>query len=525
MSERRAKGCLVAAVIWCVILAALAVGYKFLIHPYLADKLKRQTASESQYQHDIALAVDSFSGYAILRSELVKQELKARQIKLTFEDDRGDYAGRLKALQSGTVQMAVFTVDSLITAGAKAGDFPGSIVLVLDETKGGDAIVAHQAAVASLQDLNDPTARLVLTPNSPSEFLARVVLAHFNLPRLPEKWWTEADGARAVYDKFRAAGPAGKQAYVLWEPYVSKALQLSGAHVLIDSAKLRGYIVDVLVASRPFLRDQPELVKAVVEAHCRAAYAYSQQPDGLVKLVQSDAGGAGAEKLDETQARQVVQGIQWKNTLENYAHFGLAQGAAAGGLPHLEDIIGNIIDVLVKTKALPGDPLNGQHNTLFYNQILADMKAANFHPGKTLNLIPGMGNVGGLEQVRADQTLTALTPAQWASLRPVGQLRVEPISFRRASAQISEQSERDLRELVRRLQSFPQFYLRVIGQARAEGDPDANRQLAQARAEAAAQYLIAQGLPAERLRTEAAPSTETGGEAQSVAFVVGQVPY
>jgi hypothetical protein len=48
------------------------------------------------------------------------------------------------------VQLAVFTIDSLITAGAKAGDFPGSIVLVIDETKGGDAIVAarrrHQPA-------------------------------------------------------------------------------------------------------------------------------------------------------------------------------------------------------------------------------------------------------------------------------------------------------------------------------------------------------------------------------------------
>ncbi len=166
MNESRAKGCLLAAAVWCVILGLLAVAYKFLIHPYFSEKLKGETGSASQYKEEIVAAADSFSGYAILRSEALKQDLKARQIKLTVRDDKADYAARLKALQSGEVQLAVFTLDSLLTAGARAGDFPGSIVLVIDETKGGDAIVALKSAVATLQDLNDPAARIVLTPNS-----------------------------------------------------------------------------------------------------------------------------------------------------------------------------------------------------------------------------------------------------------------------------------------------------------------------------------------------------------------------
>ncbi|MBI5387946.1 MAG: OmpA family protein [Verrucomicrobia bacterium] len=525
MSERRAKGCLVAAIIWCVILGLLGVAYKFFIHPYLSDKLKGQTGSASQYRQEIVVAADSFSGYAILRSDAVREELKARQIRLTFKDDKGDYAARMADLKSGKVQLAVFTIDSLITAGARAGDFPGSIVLVIDETKGGDAIVALQSGVPSLQDLNHPGARLVLTPNSPSEFLARVVLAHFNLPNLPEKWWVEANGAADVYMKFRAATPNEKTAFVLWEPYVSRARQQAGAHVLLDSSQLKGYIVDVLVAEREFLRDHADLVRLVVEAYCRANYTYTQQQDGLNKLVVQDARQTGAESLDEAQARQVVQGIQWKNTLENYAHFGLAEGKAQSDVPNLEDVIANIIDVLIKTKALAKDPLGGKYHTLFYNQILAGMKSGGFHPGKNLNLISGTGAVADAEKVRGEKELASLTPEQWNRLRPVGQLRVEPISFRRGSSSLTEQSERDLRDLAKRLQSFPQFYLRVIGQTRAEGDPEANRQLAQARAEAAARQLMADGIAAHRLRTEAAPSTLAEGEAQSVAFVVGQMPY
>jgi len=280
----------------------------------------------------------------------------------------------------------------------------------------------------------------------------------------------------------------------------------------------------VLVAERQFLRDHPDVVKAVVEAYCRAAYAYNQQPNGMVNLVMEDARKTGAENLDEAQAKQVVQGIQWKNTLENYGHFGLVSGKEQGGVQHLEDIIGNIMDVLIKTQALPQDPLGGKHHTLFYSQILSEMRTANFHPGKGLNLIAEIGS-GDTEKVRTEKELAALTAEQWNGLRPVGELKLEPIVFVRGSANISVQSERDLQELAKRLQSFPQFYLRVVGHARAEGDPEANRQLAQSRAEAAAQFLVAQGINGNRIRTEAAPSTLKSGEAQAVSFVVGQVPY
>ena len=104
-------------------------------------------------------------------------------------------------------------------------------------------------------------------------------------------------------------------------------------------------------------------------------------------------------------------------------------------------------------------------------------------------------------------------------------MRLAPISFTRGSAELSLDSERELQDLARRLRTFPRFYVRVIGQARPEGDPEANRRLAQNRAEAAAQCLVSQGVSANRLRTETAPSTVTGGEAQAVSFAVGQRPY
>ena len=57
------------------------------------------------------------------------------------------------------------------------------------------------------------------------------------------------------------------------------------------------------------------------------------------------------------------------------------------------------------------------------------------------------------------------------------------------------------------------------------GAPAANRALAQSRAEAAALVLQQKGIPSQRLRAEAAPAAGSGGAAQAVSFVVGQLAY
>ena len=107
----------------------------------------------------------------------------------------------------------------------------------------------------------------------------------------------------------------------------------------------------------------------------------------------------------------------------------------------------------------------------------------------------------------------------------MGELRIDAIEFGRGSANISVTSERELQALAKRLGTFPSYYLRVIGHARAEGDPEANRLLAQNRAESVARFLEAQGLSANRIRTEAATTKVTGGAGQAVSFAVGQVPF
>ena len=518
--ESSGKRRFIAALFWLLIIGA-ALAFVFLWwKPFSKAKLNEETGSESQYKTEVRVRADSFNGYCILRSPEMKNQLKRHGVKFTVQDDKADYLNRMKALHAGKADMAVFTVDSLLTAGAKTGDFPVSMVLVIDESRGADAVVSYKKAVASIHDLNKPNAGFVATPDSPSEFLARVVVADFSLPRLPEKWLTPAEGAAAVYAEFKKASRTEPKAFVLWEPYVSMALSDPEAHILFSSEKLKNCIIDVLAVRRQFLKDSPEIVRLVIESYLRAAYSYK---DGMEDLVIDDAKAAG-ETLSREDAKRVVNGIRWKNTLENYAHFRLIPRQEMKGLEDMEDIVGKIANILQVTGAAKGTGV--EHSSLFCNKTLAALQSAGFHPEGKLGLVQGSDTGGDIGEIKAEAELPQLSDDGWKKLMPVGQMRIEPISFLRGTSDLSIQSRRDLEELAKTLKSMPSYYMTVVGHARMEGDRDANMQLADERAKVAAEYLVLRlGISRNRMRAVASEPSGGGGAAQSVSFELGQMPY
>ena len=534
--EAKSRSRIIMVASWLIIIGIIGLAYKFLVEPRISGRRSKlvENTSTQRYDHEIKVAHDSFPGYAILRSDAVKNLLDRQSIKLTFIDDKADYVGRARDLKSGKVQMAVFTIDAYLKAGSVINDYPGSIVLVIDESKGADAIVAHKRGVGTIPNLSNPNARIVLTPDSPSETLARIMINTMSLPSLPSNWGSDADGAEDVYKKLKSADPDEPTAYVLWEPYVTKALAIEGVHLLLDSSKLKGYIVDVLVVQREFLNTQRELVTHVVQAYLRANYDYTNQPDGLLSLIEADAKQYG-DALNRNEASQLVKGIEWRNTVENYAHFGVISGAEAKDTEKLDTIIDKIMQVLVKTKSIATDPLSGQYGKLFFEGILRSLHHDKFHPG-----VLNAGATEGLkdilidtapvveEKVREDVALNPLSETNWNNLAPVAAMKIEPIQFGRGNARILPGSKRALADIASKLKSFPQYYLRVVGHTRKEGDAAANKVLATQRADAASKALKELGIANHRIRAIASTRTSTkmqGGAAQSVTFELLGKPY
>jgi len=507
----KGRGKLVAVcVVWLVILGLGAMAWKWFVVPSREaaqkqaeaenkKKILTETGSDSRYDHVVNVALDSFSGYAVLRSEEFANELGSKRIKFNLVDDGADYTARMKALKDGEIQLAVITIDALIKGCDTLGTMPATIVAVVDETRGADAMVAFKSAVPNVDAFNHKDMKFILTPNSPSETLTRVVQAHFNLTGLGPKPFVDCKDAEEVYKKYRAAKHEDKQVFVLWEPYVSKVLENPNMHVVVDSSRFKGYIVDVIVANRDFLHANRDVVTKFIESYFRANYAHR---DKMVELILADVQKTGSP-ITDNQAKSLVNGIWWKNTQENYVHFGVEKGK----LQHVEDAISNITKVLLKTGTISKDPTNGQPNLLYYPQILQQMQAVGFHPG--------------VEKVRDDTTtLPVLTQNQWKNLQPVGTLELPPLVFARGTATMTEQSQRVLDDLVKTFNTWPQYYLVIKGNASLEGDVDVNKALATTRARAAEQYLVERGISQNRINATGEATGKT-----SVDFILGQLPY
>lgn len=92
-----------AALVWLVILAIGVSVWKLVIEPNQQSSAKQQkqaqdkeslekTQGTSKYSQDIAVGLDSFSGYAIFRSEAFQSLLAERGIRIRLVDDNANYA-------------------------------------------------------------------------------------------------------------------------------------------------------------------------------------------------------------------------------------------------------------------------------------------------------------------------------------------------------------------------------------------------------------------------------------------------
>lgn len=501
---------LLVCVVWLIILGLGVSFYRLWYVPSVAKQTEQAqsevleaTSGNSHYKHQLTIGLDAFSGYAILRSAEFKQQLRSRGIKLELVDDGADYETRAADLASGKLHLAAFPIDALLKASHRQGSLPATIIALLDETRGADAMVAYQSKFPNVDSLNTPDTRFVLVGDSPSETLARVLMHSFQLDALSPQSLDPVAGEKELLTRYRQATPGGNEVFVTWEPVVSEILQNEQTHVLFDSSKQSGFIVDALVVSRDYLIKNQPIVRDVLESYFHAFYEYNT-PTKLSELVQQDASQNGAS-LSESQAQRLVQGIAWKNTQENLAHFGIRNASVT----HVEDMIDRIKRVLMETGSLPEDPTGGKSSRLFFEQCLQELDGSDFHPGASL------------ESIREDETLIGLTDEQWSRLAPVGTVDVPPLIYARGTSKLTESSKVKLDSLRETLGSFPRYYLMVRGNASSRGNAQANRALAKQRADAALQYLLDKGLPAARLR---AVEGEITGQT-SVTFVLGEMPY
>lgn len=500
-------------IIWFSLLSIVWGAWKFWVHPNQQKAAVKQaeeehqqivekTSAQSRFKYTVNFAADAFSGYAAIRSASFRDENAKFGIKIELVDDGANYQQRLQKLANGELDMAVFTIDALMKSSAQYKDIPATVVALVDETKGADAMISSKSKFPNIDSLNSSGLKIVCTQDSPSETLARVIMAHFNLDKLSDNPFQFVNSVDLVYQEYQRAKPTDNKVFVLWEPYVSKIADNPDYHVLIDSSKFRGYIVDVIVARRGFLVQNEALVEDVVKSYLKSMFDSRNE---MIKLVSDDAKQFGTP-LKPEQAKTLTEKIWWKNTQENFSHFGLT---SSNGIQHIEEINMNIMDVLIKTKAISSDPTSGHPNLWYYDGVMRKLFDSSWHPGF------------GPEAVRQEKVLATLSDEEWNNLKPVGTLQVPRLVFSRGGSKLNESSFATLDKLIESLKTWPQYYLQVKGNHASGGDAEANKILAELRAQAAVDYLVSKGVDRSRIRAEVSkPNGST-----TVSFALGELPY
>ncbi len=498
---------------WLCLLSVFVTVVKFWWMPKKQQEVQQQVAEEhkqsiqrtsspARYDYEVSFAIDSFSGYAPFRTQTFADECAKHRIHVTLTDDKANYKQRLQDLANSKVDIAVFPIDALIKTSAELNDFPATIVALTDESNGADGVVAAGAKYPNIDSINTPNTKLVCVADSPSETIGRLLMANFSLDQLGSNPFVFKNSAEEVYAAYRQSKLTDDLLFIPWEPWLSTMTDNPDYHCLIDSSKFRGRILDAIVVRRGYLLKQEDLVEKLLKCYLTTVY---MSRNTMVDIVSEDARALGTP-LKRERAERLVKGVWWKNTQENFAHFGFTR---VDGLPHIDDMCRNLIVVLRKTGSIKADPTDGRPNMLYYDGVIRRLFDQSWHPGF------------GIEDVRADQSLANLSDDDWNRLKPVGTLQIPRLVFARGTAGLTAASEATLAELVETLKSFPQYYLTVRGSAASSGNLDANMKLAIERASAAMKWLVGHGVSPQRIRSEASkPNGST-----TVLFILGEMPY
>ena len=449
-----------------------------------ADLFAR-TSDSRQYKRTVTIWGDDWLGYLVLRSPRFAHALADHDIGVRWEMEP-DFEKRFAGLRDGKCDFVAATLDSYLANGSATG-WPGAVTWVIDESFGGDAILAGEN-VKSLDDLNRAGVHGAFVGLSPSEFLLRSEVSHFHLDRL--RAGLEKSRVDSVDTAYNALRDKRVDFAVLWEPMVTRARnEIPGAHVLIDTREAQGLIIDIALARRQLLDSDPALVQTVAHAYFEAAHDYLNHPAAFIEAAARDSGKANAD------ADTMLRGVRFDTLADNTQEW-LGEGRDRDA--RLATSVNQIRAVLRDHQQridLPGD----DPNSILFRGIV---QAVGRQPA-------GIADVSGGAAKRTDagarplgQYYPPLTPAQWDALagQVRGTLLDEPVIFPPGQTEIPDDFQGTIRDAVPRLANYPTFRVVVEAHVSPGDSPEADRALSEARALEVKRFLATEcGVPEDRI--------------------------
>lgn len=467
---KKLTGPLIAFFLIIAICAAI-----YALRPVFEKREQLATSDLAAAKGKITLGLDGYAGYFFLQSPEMKESLLSRGYRLIVEDDQGSYAERMQKLAHGTLDMAVFTIDTFIANGAAQG-FPASIVAVISESRGSDAIVGRKSKFPDLDSLKQKSeVKVALTLNSPSEYLLKTTANHFGISQFLERQNTWAVSVNGSSEALKNLEAGTVDVAVLWEPEISKAIGQQDYVKLLGTEQTEALIVDVLVVSRDFIQKHPESVTVFLENYFTTLKRYRTESDRLIHEF------AQLSELPLDLVESMLGGIEWKSLQQNVRDwFGHDVGSARGRFG-LFNSIETTLKILQSYKSGLASPFpNNDPRTIMYDAFVTSVAQQLVSSEK-----PDRDSIDSLTR-----DFHALSDYAWSHLASVGTLKQRPISFRSGSAELTTEDQIQIDQIVDTLKTYPNFRLRISGHTSPRGDPEANRALSSQRAQTVADYIV-----------------------------------
>jgi NitT/TauT family transport system substrate-binding protein len=210
-----------------------------------------------------------------------------------------------RAFRNGVIDAAHVTFDMALVL--QQHGLEPRVVLVLDYSHGGDAIVARPEVrrIEELQGRRVAVEDLTTSPYVLGRALERAGLepSDLQIVRIP------------VNQQMGAYERGEVDAVVTFEPFVDKLL-VSGAQTIFDSSQLPEEIIDVLIVREDSLRRRPGQVRKLLQAWFQALDYLKRSPDDAVARMSPRLG------MSPSEFTSSLKSLRWQSLDDNLTLLG-----------------------------------------------------------------------------------------------------------------------------------------------------------------------------------------------------------
>jgi NitT/TauT family transport system substrate-binding protein len=351
----------------------------------------------------------------------------------------------------------------------------GKVVMVVDNTRGGDAIIAKDPSIKSVEDLADKN--IALLQFTPSHGMVIDAIENSSLSgkkkaSLKYVFINADEGTGGV----RAAFESGKvQAAALWDPDLSLALK-AGGHIVYSTKSATNLIYDVMVCDSRVLADTQgrEAVKKFVTGWMDGVKAARANPDSAVKaLVDTEKMFTLIDKQEGAAfIKTLFNNVMWTGLEDNARILGIV-----GGTNHYERVYKQF-DVIYRQAG-----------------ALANPNSPVINPGDSIDysFIKDMLDGDKTAVAAAKVEVNTFTEAGAAAAKTAAVTKPVMINFDSGIAVLTQRARKVIdTEMVPFIENNGSAYIELSGNADSVGAASSNRALSRQRAAAVGDYLVKQ---------------------------------